>query len=268
MMQGDLKHGMQCSEFEALLIDALDSIQGGEPSGAQFEPFRAHAQACSDCGPMFSQAQQGMKLLRGLPQLEPPVHLVHNILAATSLADAYARIPALPAMKQNWWQRAAEWIIPGSAPALESGLRTAMQPRFAMTAAMAFFSLSVMVNLSGVNLSNLRHLDLRPAAITTTAELQYQQTTAKVVKYYENIRLVNEFESRLRELKKDSSDDQKPAETNQPEQKPGQDNNSSQNPGQHDQQQNHSFEVNSETMARLEGPSAPGKQETGIRRII
>ena len=40
-------------------------------------------------------------------------------------------------------------------------------------------------------------LDLHPSAIKRT----YYQTTAKVVKYYENIRVVYEVESRVREFK-------------------------------------------------------------------
>jgi hypothetical protein len=262
MMQGDLKHGMQCVQFEALLIDALD----GAMTGTELEQFRAHAQACTDCGPLFEHAQEGMKLLRSLPELEPPVQLVHNILAATSQADAHARVPAVPAMKQSWWQRTAEWLAPGSAQSFEHGRRVIMQPRVAMTAAMAFFSLSVMINLAGVNLKDLRHMDLRPSAISSTAQLQYHETTAKVVKYYENIRFVYELESRLNELKKSatSNTDQKPAEEAPQQQKPA-DDNSTKNP--RDQNQNYSFEVNSVTMAQLDKPPALGNQCTGIRRI-
>src|SRR3989475_12820160 len=72
----------------------------------------------------------------------------------------------------------------------------ARQPGFAMSFGMAFFSLSVTLSLAGVKLTDLRHWDLRPAAIKRT----YYETSGRVVKYYENIRLVYEIESRVREF--------------------------------------------------------------------
>ena len=39
------------------------------------------------CGPMLAQAREGMLLLRALPEVDPPKNMVHNILAATSLAE-------------------------------------------------------------------------------------------------------------------------------------------------------------------------------------
>src|SRR5467141_2034 len=75
---------IQCSQFEALLAEALEG-QLPEETG---QPFEAHCQSCPICGPMFAEAQEGMEWLRGLEELTPPVNLIHNILAATSVADA------------------------------------------------------------------------------------------------------------------------------------------------------------------------------------
>src|SRR5258706_13721279 len=164
-----------------------------------------------------------------------------------------------------WWYVAEESCLLLMASALVNELLSVMQPRFAMTAAMAFFSLSVMVNLSGVKLSDLRHLDLRPSAISTTATLQYHETTARVVKYYENIRFVYEFESRLRELKKTNNNSgDKPAETQQPQQKP--DDHTSKNPDERDQNQNYSLEMQDHVMAQLEEAPAVKAFDAGNRR--
>ena len=72
------------------------------------------------------------------------------------------------------------------------------QPRFAMSFGMAFFSLSISLSLAGVKVSDVRHADLRPSALKRT----YDETTGRVVKYYENIRFVYEIESRVREFKR------------------------------------------------------------------
>jgi hypothetical protein len=72
------------------------------------------------------------------------------------------------------------------------------QPRFAMSFGMAFFSISLTLSLAGVRVTDIRHLDLRPSAIKRA----YYQTSAKITRYYENIRLVYEVESRVREFKR------------------------------------------------------------------
>ena len=49
-MPGASQNGMQCSEFDALLTEALD----GTLAGAKLERFRGHAAVCSVCGPLFA----------------------------------------------------------------------------------------------------------------------------------------------------------------------------------------------------------------------
>jgi hypothetical protein len=78
---------------------------------------------------------------------------------------------------------------------------TMLQPRLAMTAAMAFFSIALTLNLTGVHLSNLRASDLKPSSILRSA----YETKARVVRYSDNLRVVYELESRVRGLQ--GSDD-------------------------------------------------------------
>src|SRR5260221_4453644 len=74
--------GLQCSQFEALLADALDGLLT-----AEFQrDFTAHGRTCPLCGPMLAEAREGMLWLESLEDVEPPRNLVHNILAATSMA--------------------------------------------------------------------------------------------------------------------------------------------------------------------------------------
>jgi hypothetical protein len=217
------ENGIQCVDFDARLADVLD----GTMSGAELEAFKGHAAACDDCGPLFTQAQRGMLALKSLVEVEPPLNLVHNIIARTSAIDpAMALRMAQP--KRSLFGRVREW----SSPVLNPVVRVISQPRLAMTTAMAFFSLSLVLNLAGVKISDLRNVDLRPSAITTTASMQYHQTTAKVVKYYENIRFVYELESRMKELTKDAtkSDDQN-NDQKKNDQKQQQPDNTSQKPG-------------------------------------
>jgi hypothetical protein len=190
-MAADHKNGMQCSEFDALLSDALDQRLSGE----KLERFQAHARGCPTCGPLLAEADAGLRWLHELVEVEPPVTLVDNILAATTGLDTARQHGTVRAQAQpSWFDRLQDWANQLVRPIL--GVAT--QPRFAMSFGMAFFSLTITMSLAGVKLGDLRHADLRPSAI----KRNYYETTGKVVKYYENIRFVYEIESRVREFKR------------------------------------------------------------------
>jgi hypothetical protein len=78
-----------------------------------------------------------------------------------------------------------------------------LQPRLAMTAAMAFFSIALTMNLTGVRLSQLRASDLKPSSILRSC----YEAKAKVVRYSDNLRVVYELESRVRDLQRSSDDE-------------------------------------------------------------
>src|SRR3954468_13248966 len=245
--QGQNK-GMQCVDFDARLADVLDGVM----SGTELEAFKAHAAACMDCGPLFTQAQAGMQALKSLGKVEPPMNLVHNILARTSAIDP-AMQPKMVAPQRGWLSRAREFM----SPVLNPVVRVISQPRLAMTAAMAFFSFSLVLNMAGVKVSDFKNLDLRPSAISTTASMQYHQTTAKVVKYYENVRWYRNLQTTMEELTKDQpksdpNDDKKnPQQKQQP-----QPDNTSQKPGSNNK--NYALGAGEEVLAVLRFDAVPG----------
>ncbi len=119
-MNKNLQDDFQCSQFEAALAAALDEAlqEGSAVSGSRQtvspelrEAFEAHRLCCPACGPLYDEARDGMMLLRSLEEVEPPRHLVHNILAATSRAEARRRLqPTLQLsfddenpVADNWW---------------------------------------------------------------------------------------------------------------------------------------------------------------------
>ena len=189
-MPDDTKHGASCTEFEALLWDAME----GQLTGARKESFEAHRRMCAVCGPLFADALAGRELLRSLEPVEPPAYLVHNILVATSgvvstrvvtggVTSATPRGERL----REWWD---SWFAPAAA--------FVRQPRFAMSFGMIFFSLSLGLNVAGVKASDVAKIDLRPSALRHA----YNDAQIRVVKYYDNIRFVYEIESKVRELKR------------------------------------------------------------------
>ena len=194
-------HGMQCHEFDSLVSDALDGIL----TGTQLDTFQAHARTCSACGPLLADVTAGRNWLKDLTEVEPPVSLVTKILASTTGVDTQRLGVNVPASQPgvSWLEKAQAW----ASQALQPIWGTVRQPRFAMSFGMAFFSLSVALSVLGVKPADLRSVSLRPAAIRHT----YYNAEARVVRYYENIRLVYEVESRVRELKRNVAPAAEPA---------------------------------------------------------
>ena len=217
---------MQCSQFEALLAEA---IEGQLPEDVQ-QGFDIHCQSCSICGPMFAEAQEGMAWLRELEEVAPPRNLVHNILAATSLAAAAQQQAKALGSATGWLKSLWNSIRP-----VASGVA---HPRFVTSFAMAFFSLSLTLSLAGVRIKDLANLDLRPSSVRKAVVLQFTQVEARVVKYDENMSFVYEIQSRVRELRKAAGspeNDQNPNEQQQqPKQDKNRDNDTSGRPEKHD----------------------------------
>jgi hypothetical protein len=253
-MPEEMKHGMACAEFDALLSDALD---GGGLSSDRQEKFEAHRRVCTVCGPMFAEAQAGQQFLQTLEEVEPPAYLVHNILAATSGVESRRTVSA-DGRTAPLVERAREWWDSFFSP-VTSFVR---QPRFVMSFGMIFFSFSLALSIAGVKPADVAKVDLRPAALRHA----YNDAQIKVVKFYDNIRFVYEIESKVRELKRANA----PAETAPAYQQdvPKERKNNNDTSGQPDQRQdrNYSQEYNQPMLAALNGP--PAVTRTTNRRLI
>ena len=198
-MYGDSQSGMPCVECEALLADALD----GTLQGASLAAFESHQGSCPACHAMMDEASQGMTWLKGLEEFEPPKNLVHNILAQT--------IGTLPSEQVE--TRPCDTFMDKVKQRLSGFFGPVATPRFAMSFGMAFFSITMLLNVAGFHLTDLRHIDFTSKGVTKL----YYNTQARAVRYYENIRLVYEIESRVRDLRKavdQQQEDKTP--TNQP----------------------------------------------------
>lgn len=190
-MNKELKNGMECSEFEALLADALDDTLAAEKR----QMFDAHGQSCDVCGPLYAEAWEGLLLMQNMAEVDPPKNLVHNILAVTSGKDAVATKAEVE--KLGWLERLGRSMRPQMAGLLHS--------RFAASFAMAFFSLSITLTLAGVKISDIKNVDFHPTALRKSAVLGFTHVEAKVTSYYENLRLVYQVQARVRELKKNAA---------------------------------------------------------------
>jgi hypothetical protein len=211
----------ECGQWETLLPDALDGLL----SPGDERIFTAHMAVCPACTALFEESRRGREWL-GFLAAEPdvPAGLLDKILAQTGpgQVEGYGLIPSgsnvLP-MPQPW-QR----------PGFMGQVRRFAEPRLLMTAAMAFFSIALTLNLTNVRLSSIRLSDLRPASIRSFMERRITMASTPIIRYYDHLRFVYEVESRMRELRRstegEDSNQQRPKEP-----APGE---SKQNPGRKD----------------------------------
>jgi hypothetical protein len=251
---------MSCSEFDALLSQAID----GTLAGQRLAEFEAHGRECQLCGPLLQEAESGRSWLKSLEEVDPPADLATNILLRTTGVVSAQRYAAGRTEPASLMGRLREWGALIASPVVA----VARQPRFAMSFGMAFFTLSVTLSVAGVKLSDIRHLDLRPSAIRRS----YYETTGRVQKYYENIRFVYEIESRVRQFKEATAPAQPPRE--QPHENDRKDKTNNNTSGQPDQNQerNYSQEGNQPIFASLpdqshaqsQGDTPPANEPPGM----
>jgi hypothetical protein len=194
-----------------MLTDALD----GTLSARDAEAFAAHSKSCAaGCGELLEEAKRGSEWLRFLRETpEAPQGLLEKILVGTTgLPDAppLAADGAVALPNQPWL-------------GVPFGLlqRHMAESRILMTLAMAFFSLALTLNLTGVRLNQLKLSDLSPSALAASLSHEYYTTSAHLTRYYLTLRIVNELESRVNEMRRDNNTPAaRPAAQQQPAQKP------------------------------------------------
>jgi hypothetical protein len=192
---------LRCPEAEPLFAGYLD----GTLDATGLARLEQHLATCGPCAEELRLVRQGKDWLKLLHDEDmkaaPPAGLADRILARTTgagqtSATGIAVSAAAP--------RPAAWRNVNMA-AVRANMRSGglMDARLMMTAAMAFFSVSITLSVAGIRLD-----DLRPSNIRHTVTRTYSDTNAHVMRYYENMRVVYELESRVRELRRaaDASD--------------------------------------------------------------
>jgi hypothetical protein len=132
---------------------------------------------------------------------EPPAALLAKILAETTGAEEKEPMPefvrTLPvrAVAPAW---ALTSVLRKAVDVFRIETRRAnFQPRMAMTAAMAFVSIALTLNLTGVKLKNLRAADFTPSGLRRNVV----EVGASAARNFQNMRVVYQVESRVSELR-------------------------------------------------------------------
>jgi anti-sigma factor RsiW len=202
-----------CAVCEAMLPEAVD----GTLTEAEQQAFDRHVASCVQCAKELAEAQRGAAWLSMLKTKapEPPAGLLERILAETSgLAVPAAVLAEEPEAIYDWSARpvpvapAGGWSSRWAAARMKltdmlsfDAASNIFQPRLAMTAAMAFFSIALTLNLAGVRLRDLRAANFGPSGVKRT----FADLGASASRQFENSRVVYQVESRVSELRSDDA---------------------------------------------------------------
>ena len=169
-----------CAEFEILLCDAVDGTLREEAQQA----FDAHRQSCASCNELAADVLGVTAFIERVAVVEPPKELLTRILFETAGGKAGK---AAPDANGGWFSSFKQF------------LRPILKPRLAMGMVMTILSVSMLAQAFGLEVRQLKASDLEPVRIWTGVEDGAHRQWSRVVKYYENIRVVYEIQSRLKE---------------------------------------------------------------------
>ncbi len=170
---------MTCAKFEQLMCDYIDATLRLDDRNR----LETHAAACPACAEILADAQWTADFLHHVPAIEPPEELVAGILQGTAALGGEVLAPAGASggfAAGGWWRPL---------------LRPWVEPRFAMSMAMALLSFS-MITYSGERvLHSWKAQGTGPATIVRDAQSQLDRAWARSVEIYEMIRASYQIES-------------------------------------------------------------------------
>jgi anti-sigma factor RsiW len=162
-----------CEQIEARLSDYLD----GALAEAEQAAFDAHVNGCERCTPMVASVAHLVSGMHSMEQLEAPPRLVYAILDKT----------LGPRDAATGWRALLGWV------------RGMASMRFAYGALSVAGTLIIFVTASGFNWRKPKLADLQPTSIYRNADRHAHLVYAKGTKFVNDLRVVSEIQSRLRE---------------------------------------------------------------------
>jgi hypothetical protein len=170
---------MTCADIEILLCDYVDgTIHAGEKTALE-----SHIASCAACAELARDVTGAVEFIDRAAAVEPPAELLTRILH---------HLPSVKpaAEKRAWWRTAfGGWF------------QTILSPRPVMGMAMTILSFAMLAKFSPVKFGQLHPSDLDPVKIWASIDDRTHRAWDRSVKYYENLRLVIEIQSRLKEWK-------------------------------------------------------------------
>ena len=183
-----------CDQTEARLSEYLDGLLAG-PERAGFEK---HAEGCAQCGPLVASVRGLVREMHAMAEVEVPPRLVYTVLDQT----------LGPRETVTGWQAFLNFI------------RGLASPKLAYGTASVMATVVILLGASGFSWRKPKLADLSPTSVYRNADRQIHLGKARAVKYFSDLRVVYEIQSRLRQ---DQNDLQSAPEETRPKSTPEKD---------------------------------------------
>jgi len=162
-----------CEQTEARLSDYLDRAM----AGTELAAFEAHIAECDRCAPLVAHVSQLITGVHAMEQVEAPPRLIYSILDKTLGKRETV----------TGWRAVFGWF---------QGIRTM---RLAYGALSVVGTFAILLSAAGFSFTKPKLADLRPATIYRKADSQAHLMYAKGTKFLNDLRVVSEIQSRLRQ---------------------------------------------------------------------
>ena len=169
---------MKCADVEILLCDYVDGTLRAEEKTA----LESHLAGCSGCAELAKDVAGATEFIGRVAVAEPPAELLTRILHQVP-SGRHKSVE-----RESWWRKLFGGWVHG-----------VLQPRYAMGMAMTVLSFSMIAKFAHIEPRNLTPADLDPVKVWASIDDRTHRIWDRAVKYYDNLRLVIEIQSRLKE---------------------------------------------------------------------
>jgi len=176
---------MNCAAIETLICDYVDGTLAPDARAT----VERHLAECPACAELARDSAAAVAFIERAADVEPPPELITRLLF-----DA-------PWSKGKPKSKVRPWVAALLSPIL--------QPRFAMSMAFTVLSLAMLAHLllpGGLRQPSMS--DLEPSRIWAGLEQNVYRAWARSVKYYDNLKVVYQIQTTLREWQQQNEEQQ------------------------------------------------------------
>ena len=161
---------MNCADAEILICDYATL------TSADRFALERHLGECAECAGLARASAEALEFISRVEEVEPPPELVNRILFAAPWRKKKSKL--------GGW--------------MEAVLSPVLQPRYAMSLAMTIVSFAMLARFVAP-MRSIRPEDLKPTAVWAGLEDRAYRTWGRALKYYDNLKVVYEIQSTLKE---------------------------------------------------------------------